>query len=56
VIEATALGVQQVDAVSRARRTLYGTVLQNYSGPERRELAATLERFTAALDAHMRRQ
>ncbi len=56
VIEATALGVQQVDAVRRARRTLYGTVLQDYSGPERQELAATLERFTAALDAHMRRQ
>jgi DNA-binding MarR family transcriptional regulator len=54
VIEATALGLQQVDAVREARRTLYGTVLHDYSGPERRELAAALERFTAALDAHVR--
>jgi DNA-binding MarR family transcriptional regulator len=54
VIEATALGLQQVEAVRQTRRTLYGTVLHDYSGQERRELAATLERFTAALDAHMR--
>jgi DNA-binding MarR family transcriptional regulator len=54
VIEATAVGLQQVDAVREARRSLYGTVLQDYSREERRELAATLERFTAALDAHMR--
>jgi DNA-binding MarR family transcriptional regulator len=54
VIEATAVGLQQVDAVRKARRSLYGTVLHDYSWEERRELAATLERFTAALDAHMR--
>jgi DNA-binding MarR family transcriptional regulator len=54
VIEATAVGLQQVDAVRKARRSLYGTVLRDYSWEERRELAATLERFTAALDAHMR--
>jgi DNA-binding MarR family transcriptional regulator len=54
MIEATAVGLQQVEAVREARRSLYGTVLQDYSGQERRELAATLERFTAALDAHMR--
>jgi DNA-binding MarR family transcriptional regulator len=54
VIEATALGLQQVEAVREARRSLYGTVLRDYSGAEREELAATLERFTAALDAHMR--
>jgi DNA-binding MarR family transcriptional regulator len=54
VIAATAAGLQRVDAVRAARRSLYGTVLQDYSGPERRELAATLERLTAALDAHMR--
>jgi DNA-binding MarR family transcriptional regulator len=54
MIEATAVGLQQVDAVREARRSLYGTVLRDYSGEERRELAATLERFTAALDAHMR--
>ena len=54
VIAATAAGLQRVDAVRAARRSLYGTVLQDYSGAERRELAATLERLTAALDAHMR--
>ena len=54
VIEATALGLQQVDAVREARRALYGTVLQDYSEPELHELATTLERLTTALDAHMR--
>jgi hypothetical protein len=32
---------------------LYGTVLQDYSQGERRELAMVLEKFTAALDAYM---
>jgi DNA-binding MarR family transcriptional regulator len=54
VIEATAAGLKQVETVREARRSLYRTVLRDYSGQERRELAATLERFTAALDAHMR--
>jgi DNA-binding MarR family transcriptional regulator len=54
VIEATPLGLQQVDAVRKARRALYGTVLHDYSVQEQRELAAVLERFTAALDSHMR--
>jgi DNA-binding MarR family transcriptional regulator len=54
VIEATRLGLHQVDAVREARRALYGTVLRDYSPQERRELAETLERFTAALDAHLR--
>jgi len=54
VIEATTLGLRQVEAVRAARRALYGTVLRDYSGDERRQLAATLERFIGALDAHMR--
>jgi DNA-binding MarR family transcriptional regulator len=54
VIAATDAGLQRVDAVRTARRSLYGAVLQDYSWEERRELAATLERLTAALDAHMR--
>jgi DNA-binding MarR family transcriptional regulator len=54
VIEATAQGLHQVDAVREARRALYGTVLRDYSGTERDQLAKTLERFTAALEAHMR--
>jgi len=53
VIEATALGLRQVDAVGAARRELYGTVLRDYSDQERRELAAALERFTAALGSYM---
>jgi DNA-binding MarR family transcriptional regulator len=54
VIEVTALGLQQVDAVREARRSLYRTVLHDYTDPELHDLAATLERFTAALDAHTR--
>jgi DNA-binding MarR family transcriptional regulator len=54
VIEATGLGLHQVDAVREARRALYGTVLHGYSEQERRDLAGTLERFIGALDAHMR--
>jgi DNA-binding MarR family transcriptional regulator len=54
VIELTPPGVHQVDMVSEARRTLYGTVLRDYSDEERRSLAATLERLNTALDAHMR--
>ncbi|MGX6601811.1 MarR family winged helix-turn-helix transcriptional regulator [Micromonosporaceae bacterium Da 78-11] len=54
VIEATSLGLRQVDSVSEARRALYATVLRGYSDAERAELATALERFNAALDAHMR--
>jgi DNA-binding MarR family transcriptional regulator len=54
VIAATVDGLQQVEAVRKARRSLYGSVLRDYSWEERRDLAATLERFTGALDAHMR--
>ena len=54
VIEATAAGLGQVDEVRAARRSLYRTVLHDYSEPELRDLAATLERFTGALDAYAR--
>ena len=54
VIEATALGLRQVDAVRAARRELIGTVLRDYSDQERQDLAAALARFTAALGTYMR--
>ncbi|WP_433302326.1 MarR family winged helix-turn-helix transcriptional regulator [Actinoplanes sp. CA-030573] len=54
VVAATPLGLEQVEAVRRARRVLYGTVLQKYSDAEKRELAEALERFNAALAEHMR--
>jgi DNA-binding MarR family transcriptional regulator len=53
VIEATELGIKQVDGVRQARQVLYGTVLREYSPGERRELAMVLEKFTGALDAYM---
>jgi DNA-binding MarR family transcriptional regulator len=53
VIEATAPGLRQVDAVRAARRELYGTVLRDYSEQERLDLATALEKFTAALGAYM---
>jgi len=54
VIAATALGLEQVDAVRQARRLVYGTVLKDYTPEEKRELAVVLERFTEALAEHMR--
>jgi len=54
VIAATPLGLQQVDAVRRARRVVYGAVLKDYSEDDRRELAVVLERFVEALAEHMR--
>jgi len=54
VIAATALGLEQVDAVRQARRLVYGTVLKDYTPEEKRELAVVLERFTEALAVHMR--
>jgi DNA-binding MarR family transcriptional regulator len=55
MIEATALGLEQVEKVRAARRDLYGTVLGDYDERELRELAATLERFTGALSDYMNR-
>ena len=54
VIAATPLGLQQVEAVRRARRVLYGTVLKDYTPAEKGELATALERFNEALAEHMR--
>jgi DNA-binding MarR family transcriptional regulator len=54
VIEATDSGLSQVEAVREARRALYGTVLRDYTDDERQDLATALERFTQALDTHMR--
>jgi DNA-binding MarR family transcriptional regulator len=55
VITPTALGLKQVDAVRAARRELYDKVLADWSGDDRNELAATLERLTNAIDAYVRR-
>jgi DNA-binding MarR family transcriptional regulator len=55
VIEATDLGLRQVDSVREARRALYATVLADYNEQEQHDLAAALEKFTAALDAYMNR-
>ncbi|GIF20990.1 DNA-binding MarR family transcriptional regulator [Actinoplanes tereljensis] len=54
VIAATPLGLQQVEQVRQARKILYGTVLAKYTEQEKRELAATLERFNEAVAEHMR--
>jgi DNA-binding MarR family transcriptional regulator len=54
VIAATPLGLSQVERVRQARKILYGSVLANYTEQEKRELAATLERFNEALADHMR--
>jgi DNA-binding MarR family transcriptional regulator len=55
VIEPTALGLKQVDAVRAARRDLYAKVLGEWSAEERSNLATTLERLTAAMDTYVRR-
>jgi DNA-binding MarR family transcriptional regulator len=54
VIAATAQGLSQVAAVSKARRELYGTVLKDWSSQERSELAAVLERLTHDMDSYIK--
>ena len=54
VIEPTASGLQQVDAVARARRDLYDRVLAGWSTEDRQGLAAALERFNASVETFMR--
>jgi len=54
VIEPTALGLKQVEAVRAARRSLYGTILQDWTPQDRAKLAEMLERLSAALDDHVR--
>ncbi len=55
VIEATALGLKQVDAVRAARRALYGTVLAGWADDDRSALATYLTRLNDALAAHVRK-
>ncbi|MEU4240997.1 MarR family transcriptional regulator [Actinoplanes sp. NPDC026619] len=54
VIAATPLGLTEVERVRQARKILYGKMLTGYSDQEKQELAGTLERFTEALEEHMR--
>jgi DNA-binding MarR family transcriptional regulator len=55
VIEATDIGLKQVDAVQAARRALYDRVLYDWSPAERENLAATLTRLTGAIDEFVRK-
>ncbi|GAA2464840.1 MarR family winged helix-turn-helix transcriptional regulator [Winogradskya humida] len=54
VIAATAEGLAQVEAVSKARRELYDVVLKDWTGQERRDLATVLERFTRDMDSYIK--
>lgn len=54
VVSATAKGLTQVDAVSKARREIYDTVLSGWSARERQDLAGTLERLTRDMDAYLK--
>jgi DNA-binding MarR family transcriptional regulator len=54
VIAATADGLTQVETVSRARREMYDTVLRDWTAPERRQLAATLERLAGDMDTYLK--
>lgn len=54
VIEPTATGLQQVDAVAQARRELYDRILTDWSAQDRQDLAAALERFNASVETFMR--
>jgi DNA-binding MarR family transcriptional regulator len=54
VIEPTPAGLRQVDNVSRARGALYDRILADWRGQERRQLAATLERFNGSVETYMR--
>lgn len=54
VIEATALGLKQVEVVRAARRAVYGAVLQDWTRQDRAKLGEMLERLNEALDDHVR--
>ncbi len=54
VIAASPRGLEQVEAVSTARRELYDVVLKDWTGPERRELATMLERLTRDMDTYIK--
>jgi DNA-binding MarR family transcriptional regulator len=55
VIEATEIGLKQVDAVREARRALYDKVLSDWSPSERENLAATLTRLAGSIDDYVRK-
>lgn len=54
VIAPTPTGLEQVDAVRRARHDVYDRVLRDWDDADREALAKALERFNASLDSYMR--
>jgi DNA-binding MarR family transcriptional regulator len=54
VIEATPLGLKQVDAVAKARRELYDRLLGDWTAEQRRQLAEVLVHFNETAEAYMR--
>lgn len=54
VIEPTALGLQQVDAVALARRQLYDRLLGDWTAEQRRQLAEVLVHFNETAEAYIR--
>ena len=54
VIAPTDLGLQQVEAVRRARHDVYALVLRDWDSSDRATLATVLERFTGSLESYMR--
>jgi DNA-binding MarR family transcriptional regulator len=55
VVEATEVGLKQVDAVRAARIALYDKVLSDWTPNDREQLAGMLVRLTEALDDYVRR-
>jgi DNA-binding MarR family transcriptional regulator len=55
VIEATEVGLKQVDTVRVARRALYDKILHDWSEADRGNLADLLTRLTAAIDDYVRK-
>jgi DNA-binding MarR family transcriptional regulator len=53
VIEPTTAGLRQVNDVARARRALYDRILADWTEPDRRQLAVTLERFNGSVEAYI---
>ena len=54
VIEATGLGLKQVDEVRAARRELYDRMLADWSDADRDQLAGSLSRLTRAMDRYVK--
>ena len=55
VVEATEVGLKQVDAIRAARIALYDKVLSDWTPDDRERLAGMLVRLTEALDDYVRR-